>query len=193
MKKVIIVHGWAGSPEEPLHKWLKKNLEEKGFEVNVLFMPEPETPKIKEWVDAIKENVPESNEDIYFIGHSIGCQAVLRYLQTIGNVKVGGVVLIAPWIHLDQQTIEEEGEESVEVARPWMETPIEWNKIKEVCDRFVCIFSDDDPYVPLSDEQIFKENLGAQTSVEHHKGHFSKGDEIPNNFPSFETVLKAFE
>lgn len=39
MKKVYIVHGWDGSPEEPMLQWLKVNLEEKGYVVEVPKMP----------------------------------------------------------------------------------------------------------------------------------------------------------
>jgi predicted alpha/beta hydrolase family esterase len=38
--------------------------------------------------------------------------------------------------------------------------------------KITCIFSDNDPDVPLSDAELFKEKLGAEIIVEHEKGHF---------------------
>lgn len=176
-KRVYIVHGWDGSPKEPMHIWIKKELEKEGFEVIVPEMPNPATPVIKEWMDKLKEVIREPDEETYFIGHSVGCQGVLRYLEGIDS-KIGGVVLIAPWMHLDKTTIEEEGEEVVEVARPWMETPIDWQKIKNCTSKFVCIFSDNDPYVPLDNKELFEDNLDARVIIEHHKGHFTETDGV---------------
>ncbi|MDQ5953189.1 MAG: hypothetical protein QG551_417, partial [Patescibacteria group bacterium] len=130
MKKVYIVHGWDGSPDEPLFLWLDKNLSYKGYEVKRLSMPDPETPLIESWVSKIKQDV-NPDENTILVGHSVGCQAVMRYLETQNeNLRISGLLLLAPWMHLDETTIEEEGEEVVELARPWMETPIDFQKVK---------------------------------------------------------------
>jgi predicted alpha/beta hydrolase family esterase len=52
---------------------------------------------------------------------------------------------------------------------PWLKKELENN---------VAIFSDNDPYVPLRDSEIFKEKLGAKIIVERGKGHFSGEDNI---------------
>ena len=142
MKNVYIIHGWEGSPEEHLHQWLKSELEKKGFNVTVPNMPNPDVPVIETWINKIKE-ISQVNSSSIFIGHSIGCQAVLRFLETLpAGTKVGGAVLIAPWMRLDENTIKEEGEEAVEIARPWMETPINFAKIKTHCHNITAIFSE---------------------------------------------------
>ena len=79
----------------------------------------------------LKEVAGDVDESTYFVGESIGCQGVLRYLETLdSDIKIGGVVLIAPWMKLDEKTIREEWEDAVEIARPWEETPIDWEKVK---------------------------------------------------------------
>lgn len=194
MKKVYIVHGWEGSPEEPMHKWLKEKLEKKGFEIFVPVMPETARPDIKKWIGKLNEVVRNPGENSYFIGHSIGCQAVLRYLAQVNSeVKIGGVVLIAPWMELDENTLEEEGEEVREIARPWMETPVDWNKIKKHTSKFVCILSDNDPYVPLSNAELFKEKLNAKIIIEKNKGHYTAGDNVSENETVVEELLKMVE
>ncbi|MBU2053299.1 MAG: alpha/beta hydrolase, partial [Nanoarchaeota archaeon] len=182
MKRVFIVHRWEGSPDEPMHKWLKKELKEKGFEVEVPEMPNPDEPEINAWINKLKKVVREPDEDTYFIGHSIGCQGILRYLETLGlGIKVGGAIFIAPWMELDEQTIKEEGEEVIEIAKPWTETSIDWDKVKSHSDNFVCIFSDDDAYVPLSNQKLFEEKLSSKIIMEHGKGHYSPDDNIEDN------------
>jgi len=181
MKKIYLIHGWGGSDSsEGWFGWLKKKAKEKGFEVISFNMPNTDEPKIEEWVGFLKENVKELDEETYFIGHSIGCQAVLRYLETLNSsTKIKGCIFVAPWMELDKNTIEEEGEESVRIARPWMETPINFEKVKEHTNNFLCILSDNDPYVPLSNKKFFEEKLEAKIIVKNNEEHFNETQEIP--------------
>jgi len=191
MKKLYLIHGWDGSPENAWFPLLKKEAETKGFEVIIPTMPNPDEPRIKSWVSKINEIVKELNENTYFISHSIGGQAVMRYLQTLPkDTKIGGVILVSPWIKLDEKTLEEEGEEVLEIAKPWMETSINWKKIKEFTDKYVCIFSDNDPYISLKDtSNIFKEKLKAKIIIESGKGHFDDASGIKK----LPVVLKELE
>ena len=131
----------------------------------------------------IKEIVEPINNNDIFIGHSVGRQAILRYIEKLNeNEKIKKVILIAPWMHLDDNTIKEEGKKIIKIAKPWMETPINFRKIKTHCDEFIAIFSNNDPYIPLSNTKIFKEKLNADILVLKNKGHFdstSKIDKLP--------------
>ena len=178
MKKVYLIHGWGGSPEEPMYKWIKKKLEDERFEVTIPKMPNADEPKIDAWVNKIKSIVKNPDKNVTLIGHSIGCQAILRYLETLNKKVVKKVILIAPWLYLDEKTIEEEGEEVKEIAKPWVETPINWKKVKKHSDKFVCIFSDNDYYVPLSNQEMFKKELNAEIIIQHEKGHFTEEDKV---------------
>ena len=192
MKRVFIVHGWDGNPKEPLIVWLKDELEKRNFNVITPKMPNPSKPKIKPWVIHLNKIVKNSDRDTYFIGHSVGCQAVLRYIESLKNSKkVGGLVLVAPWMHLDEKTIGEEGEEVKKIAKPWMETPIIWkNILSKVNRKSVCIFSDNDPYVPLSDTKLFKKNLKAEIIIEHNKGHFAPDNNCKKLPSALNSLLK---
>ena len=170
MKRVFIVHCWDGSPRQGWYPWLKKELEKKGFSVKAPAMPGSENPKISRWVPFLAKLVKKADKDTFFVGHSIGCQAILRYLQAI-NEKIGGAVFVAGWFHLLPEATEEEGADKI--ARPWLKTRIDFKRIGK--SRFTAIFSDNDPYVPLSDSKIFRKKLGARIIIEHKKGHFSAG------------------
>ncbi|MEX2369230.1 MAG: alpha/beta hydrolase [Candidatus Paceibacterota bacterium] len=178
MKSVYIIHGWDGSPEEPLHQWLKAQLESKGYQVTVPAMPNPEVPVIKDWILKIMETVVPS-DNVILVGHSVGCQAILRSVEVLAEgTKIAGIVLIAPWMELDEQTVQEEGEEVREIAQPWMETPIDFKKVKKHTDRVITIFSDNDPYVPVSQKDLFEDKLDAETFVLEGYGHFSPADGV---------------
>lgn len=178
MKKAYLIHGWDGSPKEPMHKWIKKNLEKKKFKVLAPNMPNPEEPVIKLWVDKVIEITKDLGDKDILIGHSIGCQTVLRYIETLNDKKISKAILIAPWMYLDENTIKEEGEDSKRIAKPWVETPINWDKVKENCKEIIAIFSDNDPYVPLSNVDLFKKKLNARILILDKRGHFDPSSGI---------------
>lgn len=183
-KRVFIIHGWDGHPDEGWFPWLKTGLEKRGFVVQIPAMPDAEEPKISEWVTKLRQVVGKSDGNTYFVGHSIGCQAILRYLETLGEgEKAGGTVFVAGWFTLTGLETEEEWE----TARPWLETPIDFKKVKKHCDKFAAIFSDNDEFVAMENKAMFEEKLGAKTLVERQKGHF-RGEDGVKKLPS---VLKA--
>ena len=117
-KRVFVVHGWGGLPSHGWYPWMKKELEARGLEVRVPEMPNTNVPTIKEWIPFLAKTVKKADKDTYFVGHSIGCQTILRYLQTIDG-KIGGVVLVAGWL----PTISLNGisGDEIAVAKPWID------------------------------------------------------------------------
>lgn len=189
MKRVFIIHGWGGYSEEASFPWLKKELESRGFQVFSPEMPNSLQPTIGEWTSFIKQLVGNPDEETFFLGHSIGAQAILRYLEFLSDdTKVGGVVLLAGWMHLTDEAYEDESE--IEIGKPWIETPIDWKKVRARTKKFVAIFSDDDPVVPLSDASIFEKELGAKVIIERQKGHFSQSDGIKELPVALDAILE---
>jgi len=178
MKRVFIIHGWGGNPDEPMLKWVRESLETKDLEVIAPLMPHPDVPTIDDWVKHLAEIIKNPDTDTVLIGHSVGCQTILRFLETLPeDKKVGKVILIAPWIVLSVENLAED--EDPEIAKPWMETPIDFEKIKSHSENFSGIFSDNDPFVPLPvNEILLREKLGAKTTILKNKGHFTEGDKV---------------
>lgn len=177
MKKIYLIHGWGGTSNGGWFDWLKQELKYKA-EVIAFNMPDTDHPKINAWVNHLKENIKEVNEETYFIGHSIGCQTIMRYLESLPNqAKVGGAVFVAGWFTLKPETYEDNAEE--QIAKPWLNTPINFNKIKQHTNNFLALFSDNDPFVPLTDEAAFKKQLNAKTIIKTNHEHFNKVTEIP--------------
>jgi len=167
-KRVFIVHGWDGYPEQAWFPWLKRELERKGFEVSVPGMPNTEEPLIENWVAHLSHIVGEADEETFFIGHSIGCQAIMRYLQQL-NQKVGGAVFVAGWLRLSNL----EDREAEVTAKPWLTEPINFEKVKENINKLAVLLSDNDPYDQVEENtKLFEEKLRAKVLIEHNKGHF---------------------
>jgi len=186
-KRVFIIHGWGGSPDEGWFLWLAKNLREKGFLVEVPAMPDADDPKIEAWVTYLEKIVGRCDENTIFVGHSIGCQTIMRYLENLPeNEKSDGAVFVAGWFTLTG--LEEEEERMT--SSPWVNLPIDLKKVKTRAKKFICIFSDDDPFVPAENWEIFSKKLGAEIIVEKNKGHFT-GDDGSAELPAaLEAVLK---
>jgi len=186
-KRVFVIHGWEGFPEEGWFPWLKRELEKEGFEVHVPTLPEPKKPRIQNWVPFIAQVVGEPDAETYFVGHSIGCQAIARYLEGLPEgVKVGGIVFVGGFFkHLAGL---EDDPEVQATDRHWLTTPLDFAKVKSHLPKSVAVFSDNDPWVPLDNQDDFKEKLGSKIVIDHKKGHFSGSDGI-TELPSVLTEL----
>lgn len=183
MKRVYLIHGWGGNDSsEEWFGWLKQELRKRKIEVISFNMPNTNLPKIEEWTGYLKNNVKKIDEETYFIGHSIGCQTTLRFLEKLPEkTKVGGCIFVAGWFNLIEKGYESEGDKKI--ALPWIKTPINFEKIKKHTNNFLAIFSDDDPFVPISDSKLFKEKLNAKVIIKKRQEHFCNVKEIPEIIP----------
>ncbi|MEK7130198.1 MAG: alpha/beta hydrolase, partial [Patescibacteria group bacterium] len=169
---VFIVHGWDGYPEEGWFPWLKKKLEEKEFKVFVPQLPQANEPRINKWVPALVKAVGIADGQTYFVGHSMGCQTIARYLESLPDgAKIGGVIFVAGFF---KRLTNLEDEDIVrDVAREWLTTPLDLEKVKSHLTKSVAIFSDDDPYVSLDNQDDFKNKLNSKIIIKHNMKHFS--------------------
>jgi len=186
-KRVFIIHGWSMNPGSGWYAWLAKNLREQKFLVETPEMPDTDNPKIESWTDHIRKVVGRCDENTFFVGHSIGCQAIMRYLEKLSNdEKAGGAVFVAPWLTL---TGLKEEEERI-VSSPWINTPIDFEKVRMQAKKLICVFSDNDPYVPKENQGMFSEELEAEIIIEEKKSHFTEEDEVRELPIVLESVLK---
>lgn len=163
-KRFFIVHGWGGRPDTGWLGLLRKEIEKRGYSVRSPAMPGSQAPSVGEWVGTLSRAVGTPDGDCYFAGFSLGCITILRYLETLEpSNKVGGSVLVAGF------------SDDIGFAElsDFFSQPLDWKLIRSRCPRFYALFSDNDPYVPLSQEKLFREKLGAETSVQKGMGHFN--------------------
>ena len=187
-KRVLIIHGWGGSPNEPMLQWLKAKIEENGLEAVLPEMPDTENPVIEDWVKKLKDVVEDPDKDTILVGHSIGCQTILRYLEKLHPTKrVGGVVFMAPWFTLTNL----ESEEGWEIMKPWLNIPIRETDAAKHMPKMVAIFSDNDPFVPKENIEFFRRRFpDAKIIIEHQKGHFTEEDGVKSLQSALEAILE---
>lgn len=192
MKRIIIVHRWSGGPNDDWRPWLKTQLEKEGHEVLVPEMPDSDTPVIEKWVGKLATVVDMPDEETYFVGHSIGCQAILRYLDAHlfePTKTVGGAVFVSGWFDLKNL----EDDEARVIAKPWIERVINPLKIRTVLPKSTLIISDNDPYDCFEENKRRFEEIGSKIVVLPGAGHITADDGFSESREILSEVEKVLE
>jgi uncharacterized protein len=188
-KRVFIIHREGASPDDDWYQWLKGMLVERNFQVFVPKMPDTNEPHISSWVPYLSELVAAADKQTYFVGHGIGCQAILRYLETLERTaRVGGAVFIAGWFRLMDGSIKDEKQKKI--AMEWESSPIDFQLVRDHLDQSLACFSDNDPFVPLSESKIFEAALGSKVIIHPKRGHFTKADGVYELHIALNEILK---
>jgi len=165
-KRVFIIHGWGGTPDANWFPWLRNELEKNGFEVMVPEMPNTDSPKLDEWLWAMRKIIGKADKHTFLVGHSLGVIAILRFLETLPMYqKIGGAIFVSGF------------SESVGISETatFFENPVDYEKARVACENFIIINSDDDPYVPIQKGEILRDKLSAKFIVLHNAGHINMG------------------
>ncbi|MDP3966058.1 MAG: alpha/beta hydrolase [archaeon] len=175
MKHVYVIHGWGFDSSMPWILWLEKELKKKGYEVYSFDMPNTNSPVIEEWVGYLEENAPKIDENTYFIGHSIGAQTIMRFLEkSHKHLKIGGCVFVAPWLDLVGLESEE-----LKIAHPWVNNKVDPERVLDHTGNITCIFSTNDPYVSPREWKKFEDGFKAKIIIKRDEGHFEEAERIP--------------
>jgi predicted alpha/beta hydrolase family esterase len=192
-ERAFIIHGYLGYPAEAWLPWLKAMLEKRGYQVWLPAMPNPDRPAIPEWIDFIGKLVGNPDAKTVIIAHSLGCEAVLHYLETLGaNAKsVGKTVLVAGRFPIGMSL--EETERRIggdEILKPWLIARVDPKRARMAAGKCTVILSDNDPYLPMNEAKAsFQENFAAEIIIEHGKGHFNEDDNITELPSALNAVL----
>lgn len=185
MKRVIMIHGWAGYPEEEWRPWLKQKLLEKGYKVDIPSMPNSDNPKMTEWLEYLRRIIGKPTEDIILVGHSLGAITILRYLEELKEgEKIGAAIFLAGFSY----DLEYEGYNK-ELAN-FFETPVNFEEVKKHCNKFIVLHSEDDKWVDIKHAHLFKEKLNAETIIQKSMRHYSGDDGISELPILFELIEK---
>jgi uncharacterized protein len=166
--RVLLIHGWDGSPSDGWFPWLREKLSGR-YEVSAPELPDSAEPSIKAWM----EKLGEVGEVDYIVGHSLGCNAALRFVGT-GEVK--GMLLVAPWIWLNEGEVDD-----YPFIKEWTES-IPWEAVKR---NVTAIFSKDDPDVPCTENAELFDEKGCHIVKVDGCGHFDE--------KKYDVILREFE
>jgi leucyl-tRNA synthetase len=87
----VLLHGFNGSPEYNFFPWVKKELEDAGFKVQVPALPHTDNPTEEEQVSYVLENCTLDENTILY-GHSLGSVVAMKAVEKLEG-KITGLVL----------------------------------------------------------------------------------------------------
>ncbi len=181
-KRAFIIYGRGGYPAEAWQPWLKRELTRRGYQVALPTMPNADHPDMLEWLHLIAKLVGEPDRETVLVGHSLGCQAVLRYLEVVGAMgkAVRATVIIAGSLPPELSIAEARKKVGADDALlPWFTLGVDTRKVKAAAGRCTVILSEDDPYIPVKKAvATFRKQLNPTIIMKSGHGHFNEDDDI---------------
>lgn len=169
--RVCIVPRWAAGPDDVWYPHVRRRLRPEHEVVTVPLRPSPRAPTIAASVIEIASRLGDDTArlaDTVLVGHSVGCQAAMRYLATLPDgARVAALVCVAGWLSID---------EPWDTIAPWIETPLDFARVRRATGRTLVLVGDDDPFTRdyQATGRAFQEHLGADVVVAHGGGHFNR-------------------
>ena len=194
-KQVVIIHGGDtfGTYEEYLNfllkysidierykfdkddwkKWLREDLGE-GYEVILPIMPNKTNARFEEWKLWMDKIVPFLNDDVIFVGHSMGGSFLVKYLsENKFPKKIKAVFLVSAMFDYD-----DDGYSLQSFSLP--------EKLDLQTDKVYLYHSKDDEVVPFRSMDNLKSKLpNAVTRIFEDRGHMNQ-----ETFPELATDIK---
>ena len=134
MKKVIILHGTWGHPEQFWFPYIRDTLPKESYEVIIPQLPNPDTPILSEWLKFVLSEI-EFTPDTILVWHPAGCPLILSILEHI-DTPIHKTILVSGFV--DNLT--------AEYDNPILQKQYNWQKIKNNSRQFVTINSCNDPW-----------------------------------------------
>lgn len=180
-KQVYIVHGYGASPDSHWFPWLKHRLQAQGVKVSVLDMPNSAYPQPGQWQQTLQQKVIHADRNTWFVTHSLGSIAVLRYLADRKDLStIGGIVLVSGFNeHLS----------NIPELDPFLRPDLDYAKIIKVTHKRLVIAAKNDVVVAAPFSQRLAQRLDAQFILLPQGGHFLKDD----GYSEFPALLDELE
>ena len=181
MKTAIIIHGYNDKAEyldtsrpaasnDHWIAWIQRQLLLKGIEAQTPEMPGFYMPNYEAWKEMLERF--DLNENTMLIGHSCGGGFIVRYLSE-NNVKVGKVVLVAPWLDPEHHLTD----------KNFFKFEIEEDLASKTAGLVVMYSTDDYPDVLKSVEMLRSKIKNAKFQEFTGKKHFTLGSMKTDQFP----------
>lgn len=190
MKNAILVPGrpdkeehydpkLPSNSEDHWFSWLKRQLILKDIHAVSIEPPFPFRPRYEEWKKEFErfDITPET----ILVGHSCGGGFLVRYLSEHKDLKVGKVVLVAPWINPDNYDVSDTAD--------FFDFDIDPDFPLRTAGVTVFISSDDDPSVVKTVDTLKEKVKGLKLKEYTDKGHFTYEHIHTREFPELLEVI----
>lgn len=180
MENYFLIHGSYGNPYKNWFSWLKTALSKRKLNCIVPNFPSPFKQDYESWSKILKAYVEIGYiaEDTTFITHSLGGIFIARFLVE-NQIKIKKLITVAGF---NQIQFDEDNSlyDSFYCENEKLE------KLKNFCLERICIYSNNDPYVPQNKAEEFAECLEAEKVLINSAGHFNE----KFGYKEFREILK---
>ena len=180
--KAILLHGTDGSNKSNWLPWLKQQLEKHEFTVYAPSLPNAAYPNGEVWSNFVIQNMPfEPDENTIIIGHSAGAALIPMLLQQLpAEAKIRKAIFVSGfYTNLGWDKLKD-----------LHNIKVNYDDVKQKCDDFIFLHSDNDPYVPLDEPRKLVKNLKGKLTVIKGQGHFNLGTSSKyKEFPKLLSVI----
>ena len=179
MKRAFLIHGSRGSPEGHWFPWLKNQLKE--FEV---FAPQfpigPDDQFLENWLNVLQPKAEHLSGSV-IVGHSLGVPFILNVLND-WDVHFKLVILVAGFYG----PFEADGEPNI---IDFADKKFDWEQMKKKAEKFIVVYSDNDPYIPEDIQVSLAAELDAELVMIEGARHFTTNSGY-KEFPKLMEMIK---
>ncbi len=177
-QKALLIHGFEGSGNNHWFPWIKKQLEQAGFEVFTPDLPDPSHPDLKQWLATLQPIISNFGPQDIIIGHSLGSKAALHLLAA-NNIHIKHLFLVASAIseisQRDWSSLATKlANSDLNALQKFWQEPIDLHLVDQLAATVSLVISDDDPLIPLHSRQDILP--GWNLAVWSKQGHFTQSE-----------------
>ncbi|NDP19861.1 MAG: hypothetical protein GZ091_02095 [Paludibacter sp.] len=170
---IYLVPRWAGNIHSDWYDWLVLEISNTyQIDIQCLEMPNWNEPDLDKSLNFLTNRISELNNNTYFIGHSVGCQAILRFLderlKQNHSLKIGGFLFVAAWFSVDKPWIS---------LKPWTNcNKLNYELLSKATTYKKVILSDNDPFTTdyLENKKQWISRFGAEVMINPGQLHFNR-------------------
>jgi predicted alpha/beta hydrolase family esterase len=160
----LILHGLEGSGPEHWQSWLAARLRARGLEVAYPSLPEPDSPRLERWLDALDAelaDLPAAKTTV--LCHSLGSLLWLHHAARRPSQQVARALLVAP------PQPDDEDAQSIGF-RP---TPLDREGVAAAARESRLVCSTNDPWCPPETSRRIGEATGVTIDWLEDAGHIN--------------------
>jgi len=172
MKNYFIIHGTKESPYGHWYPWLFSKL--KNADENCIVPHFPDEGNYKQWKKVLEGYVDAGliGQDTIFICHSLGCVFVTRFIVE-HKLRVSGIIAVSGF---NADGIGENSDFINEINKSFLAKNRVLLKAKNYVKFYHCIYSDNDPHLPIEVLMDFAKKTDAKVHEIEGAGHLTSQD-----------------
>lgn len=190
--RALIVHGYWSAPDRNWFPWLKGELERKGFDVVVPALPDSKHPDRAAWEARLARALPAGDVDgrTLIVAHSLGCYAVLHYLQRLAVPEPAAAVVLVSGF--DRPLASQAPD--LDLINAYVAPELDFDALRGKVRSYAVVSAVNDPIVPHRFSQVLARELGGRFVAVPAGGHFMGQEgchELPVALRTAEDLLAA--